>query len=142
MWFGSEDMIAPDEIMFESAVFLLRKPTAQALRSGKPTVPTPEPPPTAKPETPTPEPGGGPTATPTPILPEAMRTLRLVGTIPPELWNRLGTKILPKLRAANSELKIGLDFAVTVPAEAAGTLAADLRQILQELGIGDALKVD
>ena len=58
--------------------------------------------------------------------------LRLVGTVPPEVWNRLGTKILPKLRSG-SELKIGLEFSVTVPADAVNGLTADLRQILQEL---------
>jgi hypothetical protein len=70
-----------------------------------------------------------------------MRTLRLVGTVPPEVWNRLGTKILPKLRSG-SKLRIALDFEVTVQAETAGSLAADLRQILQELGLGDAVRVD
>src|SRR5207245_1886238 len=29
-------------------------------------------------------------------------------SVPPEVWNRLGTKILPKLRSG-SDLKIGLD---------------------------------
>jgi hypothetical protein len=57
------------------------------------------------------------------------------------VWNRLGTKILPKLRSG-SDLKIGLDFAVTVSADAASALAIELRQILQELGLADAVKVE
>jgi hypothetical protein len=64
-----------------------------------------------------------------------------VGTVPPEVWNRLGTKILPKLRSG-SELRIGLEFAVTVKAENAGALAAELRQILQELGLGEAVRIE
>jgi hypothetical protein len=64
-----------------------------------------------------------------------------VGTVPPEVWNRLGTKILPKLRSG-SDLKIELEFAVTVSADAANGLATELRQILQELGLGDAVKVE
>jgi hypothetical protein len=44
------------------------------------------------------------------------RVLRLVGTVPPEVWNRLGTKILPKFRSS-SDLKIGLEFSVTVPGD-------------------------
>jgi hypothetical protein len=67
-----------------------------------------------------------------------MRTLHLSGNVPPEVWNRLGTKILPKLRSG-SELKIGLEFSVTVSADTANGLAAELRQILQELvaeGVG------
>ena len=69
------------------------------------------------------------------------RTLRLSGNIPPEVWNRLGTRILPKLRSG-SGLSIGLEFSVTVSAEAASGLVAELRQILQELGLAEAVKVE
>jgi hypothetical protein len=62
--------------------------------------------------------------------------------VPPEVWNRLGTKILPKLRSGGSELKIELELSVTVPADAANGLATELRQLLQELGLGDAVRVD
>jgi hypothetical protein len=53
----------------------------------------------------------------------------------------LGTKILPKLRSG-SDLKIGLEFSVTVSAESANGLAAELRQILQELGLAEVMKVE
>jgi hypothetical protein len=131
VWF--RELVAPDEIAFEAGVFLLRKATAEALKSELVPVPTPEPPTTTsvtKPElTPPPTPGA------------ETRTLRLVGTVPPEIWNRLGTKILPKLRSG-SELTIGLEFTVTVKADAAGGLATELRQILQELGLGEAVRVE
>ena len=91
------------------AVFLLRKATAESLKTGTPASPTqtskPEPGPSATERKPEP----GPTPSPEPDLAASTRTLRLVGTIPPEVWNRLGTKILPKLRSG-SDLKIGLDF--------------------------------
>jgi hypothetical protein len=64
-----------------------------------------------------------------------------VGAVPPEVWNRLGTKILPKLRSG-SELRIGLEFSVTVSADSATGLANELRQVLQELGLADAVKVE
>jgi hypothetical protein len=67
--------------------------------------------------------------------------LRLVGTVPPEVWNRLGTKILPKLRSG-SDLKIGLDFSVTVSGDSANSFAAELRQILQDLGLAESVKVN
>ena len=106
LWF--QELLAPDEVAFETAVFLLRKATAQALKSGVPaspsTAPGPEPAPTTT-LTPAPAPGPGPEPTPS----AATRTLRLVGTVPPEIWNRLGTKILPKLRSG-SALTIGLEF--------------------------------
>ena len=71
----------------------------------------------------------------------ATKALRLVGAIPPEVWNRLGTKILPKLRSG-SDLKIDVDFSVTVTVENADQLAAELRQILQELGLADTLRLE
>jgi len=37
------------------------------------------------------------------------RTLCLIGTMPPEIWNRLGTKIIPKLKSG-ADLKIGVIF--------------------------------
>jgi hypothetical protein len=53
----------------------------------------------------------------------------------------LGTRILPKLRSG-SDLKIGLEFSATVSADSANGLATELRQILQELGLADAVKVE
>ena len=87
----------------------------------------------------TPAPGPEPRPELTPGAPT--RTLRLVGTVPPEVWNRLGTKILPKLRTG-SELRIGLDFSVTVKAEGAASLASELRQVLQELGLTDSVRLE
>lgn len=134
LWF--EELLAPDEVAFEAGVFLLRKTKAGSLKSGEPAAPGPAPqpeplapPPSERGTQPGSEPGGG------------TRTLRLVGTVPPEIWNRLGTKILPKLRSG-SELKIGLEFTVTVKAENMAGLAAELRQILQELGLAEAVRVE
>jgi hypothetical protein len=135
-WF--KEMLAPDEVAFESGVFLLRKATAESLRAGQAATPAPTPQPEpGTPPAPTPEPGPEPSPGPT----ASTRTLRLMGTVPPEVWNRLGTKILPKLRSG-SELKIGLEFSVTVPGDSANGLATELRQILQELGLAEAVKVE
>jgi hypothetical protein len=135
-WF--KEMLAPDEVTFEAGVFLLRKATAESLRAGQPATPAPTPQPEPGPTlAPTPEPG----PTPSPGATASTRMLRLVGTVPPEVWNRLGTKILPKLRSG-SELKIGLEFSVTVPGDSANSFVAELRQILQELGLAEAVKVE
>jgi hypothetical protein len=69
------------------------------------------------------------------------RILRLTGSVPPEVWNRLGTKVLPKLRAG-TDLRIGVDFSVTVSANAAGGLESELLQILQELGLSDVIRIE
>jgi hypothetical protein len=55
--------------------------------------------------------------------------LAVVGGIPPEIWNRLGTKIIPKLKSG-SDLKIGVDFSVALDAGNVKSLESDLRQIL------------
>jgi len=67
--------------------------------------------------------------------------LRIYGQVPPELWNRLGTKILPKLRSG-SDLKIGVEFTVTVDGSTARNLETDLWQILDDLGLSDQVRVE
>jgi hypothetical protein len=69
------------------------------------------------------------------------RTIRLVGTIPPELWNRLGTKVLPKLRSG-SDLHVGIDMVVSVPADRVASLTIDLQQILDELGLEGSVQIE
>ena len=71
---------------------------------------------------------------------EVRRTLMVSGDLPPEIWNRLGTKVLPKLRSG-SDLKIGIRFSVTVQADRAESLEADLRQILEDLGLSNRVQV-
>jgi hypothetical protein len=66
--------------------------------------------------------------------------LRLSGEVPPEVWNRLGTRIIPKLRSG-SQLRIGVDFAVTVDSERAPGLAAELRSLLADLRLSDDMQI-
>lgn len=63
------------------------------------------------------------------------------GTVLPELWNRLGTKVLTKLRSGE-ELRVDIDMTVTVDAAFAGALEADIRQALDELDVADRIRVD
>jgi len=136
VWY--QELLAPDEVAFEPGVFLLRKNTAEALKGGLPAGPVPKPAPEIT--TPTsPIPAFSPI--PDPIPGTSTRTLRLSGAVPPEVWNRLGTKILPKLRSG-SDLRIGLEFTVTVAADTSTSLVAELRQILQELGLGEAVRIE
>ena len=101
-----ETSIQPDEVAFEKDVFLLTKAAAEALEAPPEIVPA---------QLPAPEPVAPP-PTPQPVPPEAGHaTLRLTGAIPPEVWNRLGTKVLPKLRLGDA-LTIGIDFSVQVDA--------------------------
>jgi hypothetical protein len=138
VWF--QELVAPDEVAFESGVFLLKKTTAEALKAGglgEPvpvSEPVPEPHPTPQP-TPQPTPDG-----PTPDPTGTMQTVRISGGVPPEVWNRLGTRIIPKLRSG-AEFTIRVDFSVSFPAEGASGFATELRQVLQELGLSETVRV-
>lgn len=137
VWF--KELVATEEVAFEADVFLLRKVTAESVKAGVTEAapgPTPGPGPGPVPTT---ESGPGPGSEPVPGV--ETRTLRLVGIVPPEVWNRLGTKILPKLRSG-ADLKVGVDFSVTVNAAVAEALASDLRQIVQELGLAATVRFD
>jgi hypothetical protein len=131
LWF--DEPVSPDEVSFEASVFLLTKAKARALKT-KPLIV--EPPPKDKPpeeekaekEKPIEEPQPGKT------------TLRLSGTLPPELWNRLGTKLITKLRSGN-DLKIELGFSVSIDAKLAGSFESELRQILEDLGIQNCIVI-
>ena len=68
-------------------------------------------------------------------------TITLSGNIPAELWNRLGTRVLPKLRTGKN-LKIGIDFSVTVEAANANDLQVELKQILTDLGLQDSVELE
>ena len=136
IWF--EEQISPDEVTFESGVFLLTKARAKALKVGAEVVPgviggEGAPQVIEKPEEREKE------KEPTPGI--QTRTLRLVGTVPPEIWNRLGTKIIPKLKSG-TDLKIGVEFSVTVSAESARSVESDLRQILEDLGLKGKIQIE
>jgi hypothetical protein len=135
VWF--EQAVSPDEISFDPGVFLLRKDKAAELKTGGAA--------TASQMPPTFVPGPSPLLTPVELsggpIPEASkRTLRLSGSIPPELWNRLGSKIIPKLRAGD-DLRVGIDLSVSLAASAASGVESDLHQILEELGLSGSVRL-
>jgi len=142
VWY--EEAIAPDEVAFESDVFLLTKEKARTLKQ-EPTEgaeveeEAPLEPPPSEEERGGPGPGPGPGAETE--TEEEARTIRIKGTVPPELWNRLGTKILPKLRSG-IELTVGVEFTVKARGAAASSLENDLRQILADLGLTDQVRME
>ncbi len=139
VWFA--EWITADEVAFEPGVFLLTKARASGLKSGAAATPTatreadrgPEPEPAFPPETQESVTGSAPVHQTT--------TLRIFGAIPPEIWNRLGTKVLPKLRSGR-DLKVGVEFSVAVDASVAASLESDLRQALADLGISGQVRIE
>jgi hypothetical protein len=130
----------PADVTFEPGVFLLLK--AKAIGFKAPSEPvsagsvervsTPEPVPPPEPEE-----GSEPETVPVP----GTKTLRIHGDVPPEIWNRLGTRILPKLRSG-TDLKIGIDFSVTIDRQLERTFETDLKQILEDLGLSGLVQFE
>jgi hypothetical protein len=125
----------PADVTFESGVFLLLKAKAKGLKA------TSEPVPGGREEavsetvsvlTPRPDVEQEIQLPPEPSL--GTKTFRIRGEVPPEIWNRLGTKILPKLRSG-ADLKIGVDFSVVIDGHLEKTFEADLIQIIEDLGL-------
>ena len=139
IWYG--ETVGIEEVAFEPNVFLLTRGHSQELRSTgvrepasplitdetQDTVPEPAPAPDKERES-------------TPTSDSAPVTLRLSGTIPPELWNRLGTKLIPKLRAGDN-LIIGTDICVDVAQPMAESVQADVRRVLSDLNLADQVTI-
>jgi len=128
-----KEPIGSEEVVFDDKTFLLTQARAEVLKAvrGEPTQ--------AQQSTPgelvlEPPPG------PAEAQPRGEQVLRLSlrGNIPPEQWNKLGTKLLPKLRTAGQELSLGLDASFTLRAQDLQHVEAEIRQALRDLGL-DAL---
>ena len=130
-WFECQTPL--EEVAFEKDVFLLTKAAAQGL-SVEPTPTPPTPPKPAPPPAP-------PPPTPAPTPPEAgQTTVRLTGPIPPEVWNRLGTKVLPKLRQGEG-LAVVIDCSVRVEGRVAQNVVAEVQQALADLELDGDVQV-
>lgn len=144
IWF--KELLPPDEVSFDADVYLLKKAKAQELKAGaKPStqfasVSTE----TVTTETKKDEPSQAKESTAplteTKPMPQVHQLL-LFGEIPPETWNRLGMKLVPKLRAGQ-DLKLQVQFVVNVSADASQNLIRELKQALEELGIGDKVRIE
>ena len=132
--YGTQNPFPPEEVAFESNVFLLTKARAEALK----TTPVTSTPPESVRE---PEPAPSPEPVSQPAAGESQVTLRLSGAVPPESWNRFGTRVLPKLRAGD-DVSMKVECQVRVEAMFAGSMEKDLQQILDDLGLGDQMQVE
>jgi len=130
VWF--HEPVSTDEVVFESGVFLLTKAKAQALKSMQPeSSPSLA---TSPGITPVPVPQTQPKPEPSPKV--STKTFIIAGKIPPETWNRFGTRILPKLRTGKDP-QIEIDISVTVDGNLAKIFEAEIQQILKELELAD-----
>ena len=133
IWF--EEMLPSDEVAFDADVYLLTKAKAKALK--------------AKPVLIAPTEGGvevhpesvKPTHPISVESPSGKQTVHITGAIPLEVWNKLGTKLLPKLKAG-SGLRLGLDFSLDLDADAAAALLVELRQVLADLNLSQQVRIE
>lgn len=143
IWFKEE--LRQDEISFDSDVYLLLPAVAKELsaNAAQPKVivgpiepQTPQPPGEIKGPL-FPPPAGEPIA-PTP----SKRTITIRGEIPTEVWNRLGRTLIPKLKMGGGELTVALSVSVEVEADNGQGFQQELIQILRDLNLADAVKIE
>jgi hypothetical protein len=138
-WF--EEPISTDEVVFDGQTYLLLPSRAKALRTA-PAVETAGRPAEATVGTGAAVGSEAATATASPPTEAAdTRRIRLSGSIPPEVWNRVGNRLLPKLRTGTS-LDVSVGFQVEADAATADYLVAEIRQILVELSLSDRVRIE
>ena len=137
VWF--EELLAQDEVVFEPGVFLLLKAKARELKGEIPPIPTP--PPAFGPELELGKKLSDSEMENEPAPSVEIMKYRISGFVPPELWNRLGTKVIPKLRGG-SDVNIGVQFTVTININKERDFEAELRQILEDLGLNDRISIE
>lgn len=140
VWF--KEQVARDEVAYEPGVFLLTRATAQRLRApadvAKPTEPDVSP---SGEATKSSALGTGQGNSEAPVETSRKATVEVRGTVPPELWNRLGTKILPKLRSGD-DLRVSVEMSANIAASHVQNLRFELRQALGDLGLQDHVSVE
>ena len=137
LWYAEH--LSWEEVSFEANVFLLTKAKSEQLKNAE-THPVPQTRPHPRPG-PTPErdPGPGPIQQLTSAASDT--TVRLSGTVPPEVWSRIGFKLLPKLRSGK-EFNANIEISVTVDSQAAESMISEIEQILSDLSLTDTLTIE
>ncbi len=134
--------VGAEEVAFEPDVFLLTRARSEEIRAAE--APGPQRVPDADPPTP---PKPVPDAVQEPGNANESRgntapvRLRLIGVVPPEVWNRLGTKVVPKLRTGK-RLVVEVKFEAEIPANALAAMEDDLRRTLEDLDLGDKVRIE
>ena len=149
--------VAAEDVMFEPDVHLLTRTAAERAQA-------PSEPGRREPEASRPEAGAAPGSAsvpaagegaapgrgsapdpgpPTPVAPAADHTIRVHGSIPAETWNRVGARLLPKLRGnAGGAPRVTVSFELTAGGHGTDALLADLRRIVDDLRLGDSLRIE
>ena len=138
VWY--REIPAQDEVTFDSNTFLITRQKAEQAQAS-PEEKEPEPAPWQS-KQPVPAPGAAPEPPPEgqPTMPRTT-TLRLKGTVPPEIWNMMGVRIVTKLQAGTG-LNLAVDLSVEVDSETLPSLKADILQALADLKVDDQVSIE
>lgn len=140
-------VIGPEEVLFDGKTFLLKAARAATLQQATQEPSAIEAVPGAQVIGQTPgvlvlEPPPGPPSPPAGPVADVPVHLSLHGPIPPEQWNRLGTRLLPKLRTAGTDLALSLDASLTVSGKDLHYVEAEIRQALRDLGLEGLVRIE
>jgi hypothetical protein len=140
MWY--EESVDSADVVFEQGVFLLTREKAQSLRAATMNQPSSD------------FPSSSPTASSAKaaVVPDLVltadvqqkpgkRRFSISGKIAPESWNRLGTKIIPKLRSGY-DFEINVTLSTLVDDRQADLFQAEIQQILDDIEVSDGLKIE
>jgi hypothetical protein len=133
VWFS--EPISSDEVSFDADLYLLKKEKATALSTG---VPAEE----ARPVSIAPKPEESTPTESKPLPVEgAAKSLVLSGVVPPELWNKVGIRLIPKLRAS-AQPTLGVNFVVELDSAQAANLVREIQQALTDLELTGKIKIE
>lgn len=140
VWFF--EPLPADEVAFEPDVYLLTKSRAKALKAGEGLGGASAPPQGPADGTPDriKETIGQDEVTEHAPAGETKRTVQITGSIPPEVWNRIGTKLIPKLRSG-ANLRVGVEFSIEIDSKDAAHFLQELKQALADLNLTDVLPI-
>ena len=138
VWF--QETLDPEDVTFESDVHLLTSTAAEGLRASTGSAPPGSDAPEGASDSPN---GGGTVPGPEPVAPlrpepapspapAGRDSVRIHGQIPPEIWNRIGTRLLPKLRSSH-DLKVGVTFELSADKQRTAALLAEVEQASERL---------
>jgi hypothetical protein len=140
VWY--EEPIDSADVVFEQEVFLLTKEKAQSLKAAS-TNQSSSGFPSSTPAAPSTEAAIISNIVPAANVPQSPgeRRFSISGKIAPEVWNRLGTKIIPKLRSGHN-LEINVTLSTLVDDGQADLFQAEIQQILDDIEVSDSLKIE
>jgi hypothetical protein len=134
VWFN--EPVSTDEVSFDADVYLLKKDKAQALRGGSRSDELPP-----RPQPPAYDEGALAPRAESITPPTSVTSIVLTGVIPPELWNKVGMRLIPKLRS-KAQPTLGVNFGLELDPEQATILVRDIAQALDDLGLRGKIKIE